>query len=277
MFRYCCLWVFLLILNRTIAQQPVLQWAKAFNARNISNYSDNSNGRTAGVDQQGNVYSAGLFQHTVDFDPGPNEYPLTGSSNSSPFVLKLGKCTNVTTSTLHISACNSYTLNNETFDTSGTYRRIIPNASGCDSIITLHLTISKKFTQRTKAICEGDFFFAGGASQSTPGTYRDTLQTWQGCDSIVTTYLKVNPKPLPNLGDDKDLCSNTQLTVMSGSFTSYLWQDSSNTGSFTVKATGVYWVRVTNNFNCTATDTFHVRAMLPAPANFLKEKDSLCT
>ena len=228
------------------------------------------------VDPSGNIYITGSVSGSVDFDHGSNVYPLSSSTDASPFVLKLGRCTNITTSILDINVCNSYTLNNESFDTSGTYIRTIPNASGCDSIITLNLIINKKITQQTKAICEGDFFFIGGATQNTAGTYKDTLQTSQGCDSIVTTYLTVNPKPSPNLGPDKDLCSDTQLTVTPGSFTSYLWQDMSNANSYTIKAAGVYWVKVTNSFNCSATDTFNVRTMLSLPTNFLKSKDSIC-
>lgn len=228
------------------------------------------------VDGAQNIYVTGSLSGTIDFDPGPKEYPVSSSYGSSPFVLKLGRCKNVTTSTLNISTCTSYTLNNQTFDTSGTYQQIIPNASGCDSVITLLLTITKKVTQQTKEICEGSFFFAGGANQTTTGTYADTLQTSQGCDSIVTTYLYVNPKPLPDLGPDRDICRNTH-TITPGSFKSYVWQDNSTGNSFTVNTPGVYWVRVTNNFNCTATDTFKVKVIFPAPTNFLKDKDSICT
>jgi hypothetical protein len=77
-----CLYFSLLLLSKvqiSIAQQPVFQWAKAFNANNIYIYSDNSNGRSVGVDGQGNVYSAGLFQHTLDFDPGPGVYNLSAA------------------------------------------------------------------------------------------------------------------------------------------------------------------------------------------------------
>jgi gliding motility-associated-like protein len=229
------------------------------------------------VDATQNIYVTGAFSGIIDFDPGPNVSPLTSTTSQSPFVLKLGRCSNVTTSSLTVSTCSSYTLNNEIFDSSGTYIRTVPNASGCDSIITLHLTINKKFTQQTKTICEGEFFFAGGANQTAAGTYIDTLRTVPGCDSIVTTYLHVNPRPVPDLGPDKDLCSNTQLTISPGTFTNYLWQDSSTSKDFNINTAGIYWVQVTNNFNCIARDTFTVQNMLPVPANFLKEKDSICT
>jgi hypothetical protein len=37
---------------------------------------------------------------------------------------------------------NSYTLNGQTYTQSGTYTQIIPNAAGCDSTITLNLSLN---------------------------------------------------------------------------------------------------------------------------------------
>jgi hypothetical protein len=37
---------------------------------------------------------------------------------------------------------DSYTLNGQTYTQSGTYTQVIPNAAGCDSTITLNLTLS---------------------------------------------------------------------------------------------------------------------------------------
>ncbi len=228
------------------------------------------------IDAARHIYIAGYMGGINDFDPGPGTYELTAGQRT-PFVLKLSPCSNATNSTLNINACNSYTLNNASFDSSGTYVQVVPNATGCDSVITLHLAISKKFTEQTKTICEGAFFFAGGANQYVAGIYYDTLSTVMGCDSVVTTHLAVNPKPLPDLGADKNLCRNTSLSLTPGTFTSYHWQDNSNASTLNVNSTGVYWVQVTNNFNCVATDTFEVMSILEPPANFMKSTDSLCS
>jgi gliding motility-associated-like protein len=228
------------------------------------------------VDDSLNIFITGYVGGTTDFDPGPNVYPVSGSSDLSPFVLKLSKCKNVTTADINITACISYTLNNKTFDSSGTYTQVIPNSTGCDSIITLHLLINKKLASQVKAICEGEVFFAGGVNQHTSGTYIDTLLSSSGCDSIVTTYLTVNPKPLPNLGPDKDICSNSTVMVTPGTFTNYVWQDMSTDDVFNITAPGLFWVRVTNNFNCTATDSIKINTIIPGPGNFLKATDSIC-
>lgn len=234
-------------------------------------------GRRMVVDNSQNIYITGYLTGIIDFDPGPDVYPVSSGSGEAPFVLKLTRCKNVTTSTLNVSGCSSYTLNNEIFDSTGTYIRTIVNSRGCDSIITLHFTINKKFTEQTITICEGESFFAGGAGQIIPGIYKDTLRTSLNCDSIVTTHLRINPRPLPNLGSDMDLCAGTQSVISPGSFTKYLWQDMTTSNNFTVSAPGLYWVKVTNSFNCSATDSFIVRAMLSLPTSFLKKTDSICS
>jgi hypothetical protein len=49
----------LFLLITVSAQEPVFKWAKPFHGNNVSNYRDYSNGRTVGVDKDGNFYSAG--------------------------------------------------------------------------------------------------------------------------------------------------------------------------------------------------------------------------
>lgn len=73
---FLCL-IFLALIHKASAQLPQFQWAKAFVAHNQYNPSVYSNGRSVAVDQMGNVYSAGVFTHTTDFDPGPGVFALS--------------------------------------------------------------------------------------------------------------------------------------------------------------------------------------------------------
>jgi gliding motility-associated-like protein len=225
-----------------------------------------------------NIYLTGSFGGEVDFDPGPGVFPLDeGRGWFDAFLLKLSKCKNITKSSLSITACNSYTLNSKTYDATGIYTQVIPNSTGCDSIITLQLTINTKRADQTKTICEGESFFAGGALQTVAGVYKDTLLSAIGCDSIVTTQLIVNPKPAPDLGADRDLCLNAPLTLTPGSFTGYTWQNSSTQSTLTVNTPGLYWVTVTNSLGCTATDSLRIHTAWAPPSNFLKPNDSICS
>lgn len=49
---------------------------------------------------------------------------------------------NHSTSTLNETAMDLYTLNGQTYTQSGTYTQIIPASNGCDSVITLNLTLN---------------------------------------------------------------------------------------------------------------------------------------
>ena len=48
---------------------------------------------------------------------------------------------NSSTFTINQTSLNSYTLNSQTYNSSGTYTQILTNANGCDSILTLNLII----------------------------------------------------------------------------------------------------------------------------------------
>lgn len=76
-----------------------------------------------------------------------NDVLITGLSAGTP-VLDVETTTvtisepGVLTSVLNITSCGSYTLDGQTYTSSGTYQQTVQNANGCDSIITLNLTIN---------------------------------------------------------------------------------------------------------------------------------------
>jgi hypothetical protein len=53
---------------------------------------------------------------------------------------------NANSSTLNITNCGPYTLNNQTYSASGTYTQLTQNVAGCDSTINLNLTIVSSLT-----------------------------------------------------------------------------------------------------------------------------------
>jgi len=64
-----------------------LAWAVSLN----SNATQNDNGAALTVDKNGNVYATGNFSGTLDFDPGPGEFKLTGKGAADIYVVKLDK------------------------------------------------------------------------------------------------------------------------------------------------------------------------------------------
>ncbi|MCB0851105.1 MAG: T9SS type A sorting domain-containing protein, partial [Bacteroidetes bacterium] len=94
------------------------------------------------VDAQENVYLTGGFQGMIDLNPGPDSFWVDTRGQMDIFVLKLKPC-NHSTITLTESACDSYTApDGQIFTETGVYTSLISNAVGCDSIITIDLTVN---------------------------------------------------------------------------------------------------------------------------------------
>ncbi len=92
------------------------------------------------IDGAGNLYATSEFKQNVDLDPGFGTYMMAPSGLSSIFILKLG-CSDTTSSTINAATCSQYELNGVSYTQSGTYTQVVPNPAGCDSTITLNLTI----------------------------------------------------------------------------------------------------------------------------------------
>ena len=102
----------------------------------------------------------------------------------------------VESTNLSVSICEGsvYTENGFNASEAGSYTQTLQTVNGCDSIVTLNLTINPiESTNLTAAICEGTTYTENGFNASEAGTYTQNLQTVNGCDSIVTLNLTINP------------------------------------------------------------------------------------
>jgi len=246
-------------------------WAKSFGA------GQQDQALSLFLDPYGSVYACGHFSGTTDFDFGAAIYNLAAADLSDVFILKIAQCLTQAVSSITTSACDAYTLNGQDYTTSGSYTQTLLSSAGCDSVITLNLTINHaQFTSVSVAICEGAAYYAGGANQTQPGTYVDRFTGSTGCDSTITTHLSVIPAPRPDLGTDRSLCSNGSANISPGNFATYRWQDNSTAASYNIHAPGKYWVTVTGTNNCPATDTLLIFGVNPVPQNFLPADKELC-
>ena len=103
-------------------------------------------GYSIAIDNNFSILSTGYFHDVVDFDPSSSIFNLTGASNAkSIFILKLSQCTNVYGTDI-INSCDSYTwIDNITYtssNNSATHTLTGGSINGCDSIVTLSLTIT---------------------------------------------------------------------------------------------------------------------------------------
>ncbi len=88
----------------------------------------------------------------------------------------------------------TYLFDGNNLSVSGTYVDTLVAAGGCDSIVTVYLTVVPLITNSiSETICEGTSTTFGSQTLSASGTYTELFTTGTGCDSLVTMYLFVTP------------------------------------------------------------------------------------
>ena len=187
------------------------------------------------LDASQNIFTAGYFTETPDFDPGEGVFTMTSGGGNSIFIHKLNNCEE-SYSTLMVSACEAYESpsGHSIWTISGTYFDTIPNVAGCDSLITIELTIisidtgvslinntltANQFGATYQwVICDAGYAWINGATQQsfTPqenGNYAviltvDDCQDTSSCYQItglaiqqknLTSTLTVSPNPTNGL------------------------------------------------------------------------------
>jgi hypothetical protein len=109
-------------------------------------------------------------------------------------VTATGGCINTTATITPPAQCGgTYTVpsGDETYSVSGIYNDTIANAGGCDSIITINLTIKNNTTATIDTIsCAASYTVpSGDETYTVAGTYMDTIPNAAMCDSILTINL----------------------------------------------------------------------------------------
>ncbi len=179
-----------------------------------------------------NITSSGTYMDTLV------------NANGCDSVLTLTLTVNpVTNGTLNVGICQgqTYLFNGVSLSTSGIYLDTLTNTTGCDSILTLNLTVSTSInTSFNQSICQGQSYLYNGVNLTAPGVYLDTLTAIGGCDSIVALHLTVNT---PTTGA-------INATICSGQ--SYLFNGINQTAS------GLYTDTLVNAAGCDSIVTLNL-------------------
>ncbi|MBI5916585.1 MAG: gliding motility-associated C-terminal domain-containing protein [Bacteroidetes bacterium] len=130
---------------------------------------------------------------------------------------------NETTSlTQTVCSGDSVTVGSSVFNTSGNYTVMLQTAFGCDSTVTLDLTVLPQAnTMLTEIICEGESITVGSTTYSTTGIYVDTLASFFNCDSTVTLDLTVVEINLSVAQPDTLDCLLTSVPLGSNATTTF--------------------------------------------------------
>lgn len=170
-----------------------------------------------------------------------------------------------TASSFSIAVCNgdSYVFDNQTLTQSGIYTKLEVNSEGCDSTITLNLSVLNPIsTTLNESICTGSSYNFNGQQLSQAGQYTATYASQQGCDSVVTLNLSIIAAPQISqqpVASQTQVCAGesvTLTTAASGANLSYQWKEgnsnvgtnvSSYTASNLTAGTKTYTVEVSNS------------------------------
>ena len=164
----------------------------------------------------------------------------TGCTKSDSVSILVNRTLNTITKT----ACNNYTFKGNALTNSGTYYDTLKNSLGCDSIITLNLTIMQStYNTITKTACNKYTF--GGNSLTNSGVYYDTLTNAVGCDSIITLNLTIN--------------NSTGITIFDTACASYTFKGN------TITSSGIYYDTLSNVSSCDSVVALH---LIIQPTNF---------
>jgi uncharacterized repeat protein (TIGR01451 family) len=159
---------------------------------------------------------------------------------------------NSSTNTIFPIICDNYfsPSGNYIWTTSGTYKDTIPNTAGCDSVITVNLTVNNSTTATISPVsCSRYTSPSGNYIWTTTGTYMDTISNTVGCDSVITVNLTV-------YNVDATVTNTSPTLVANAIPATYQWLDCNNAmaimngetnQSYTATANGSYAVEVTQN------------------------------
>jgi gliding motility-associated-like protein len=140
------------------------------------------------------------------------------------------------------------------------------NAGGCDSIVTLNLTINTASGSQQELFSCGPYTTEEGTVYTTSTVFTTTLTAANGCDSVITTNLTVyNPPPLEALPvlATITLGDTIQLSASGGEF--YSWSPAESLScsdcdaplAFPALST-IYTVTVTDSLGCVQSDTVRI-------------------
>ncbi|MFZ4400152.1 MAG: gliding motility-associated C-terminal domain-containing protein [Bacteroidales bacterium] len=192
-----------------------------------------------------------------------SQYTVTATKNSCTNTAEITVTVINTNFSQYPNLCpgSAFTVGTHNYTANGVYNDTLSSLSGCDSIVTTHLSIIPiAHTIADINICEGQIYVIGSHIYNIAGVYTDTLLSSIGCDSIVTTHL-TTLTPYLNLGSDTSICNGTPLLLkVTFPNATYLWQDGTTTSVYSVSGPGVYRVQLSLN-NCIVCDSIIVTAI----------------
>jgi PKD repeat protein len=210
------------------------------------------------LDNYGNIYTTGHFGNTSDFDPNIGIANIASFGGLDGFILKLSTCISdnvIDTRT----ECDSLTwIDGITYSsTNNTATFTLTSSGGCDSLVTLDLTIINS-TAGTDTIteCDSITWIDGNTyiANNSTATFNIVAGAANGCDSLVTLNLTINQSPNASYTEINNGIGNHSFTnTSSGNYNQSHWAFgdgntlTTSNPNYTFSANGTYVVVLTIN------------------------------
>jgi gliding motility-associated-like protein len=142
-----------------------------------------------------------------------------------------------------ITICNAqlpFAWNGNSYNAAGIYTVTLATAAGCDSVVTLNLTVNPELASSTDStVCAAQLPLVwNGLTFTAAGTQSVTLTSTAGCDSVATLNLSVHQSFASTLSIA--ICEGEVYTLLDGS---------------EVSVSGNYITSFTTQFGCDSTIT----------------------
>ena len=168
----------------------------------------------------------------------------------------------------------------QSYTEAGNYTEILKSEFGCDSMVTLELSVIPETRRDFRdTICLGETYAFGEVNLSIPGIYIDTITNRNGCDSIVVLDLIVGENlSRINVDEELELALGTTITlepeVRGGDLINTQWFEvdeflsSGLTLEYVVRDDEWVFFQSTNNLFCVALDSIFINSFLDANIYF---------
>lgn len=155
---------------------------------------------------------------------------------------------------IQICSSASYDFFGDILNTPGEYQHILTSQEGCDSIISLNLTVGDFYqTTFNATICEGDVYVANGFNRAEAGIDTLFFEATNRCDSLVVLNLSVSQNSITEI---YDTIQADELYTNNGIFTGITFNGSEYT----------FIENTQNKAGCDSTVIYYIK-VLEAPAN----------
>jgi gliding motility-associated-like protein len=183
---------------------------------------------------------------------------VTGCDSIAELILNVDPTLYGSTIAVICDTDTPFVWNGLNYSVTGIYIDTLISMSGCDSIVTLDLTVNPTlFGQTTIIICDNQTpYIWNGNPYNLTGIFMDTLISQTGCDSIVTLDLTVNP-----------VTTSTTTDTICDDALPYAWNGNNYLG------TGIYQVTFTNQYGC---DSIAILDLTVNPVTYSTTWDTIC-